>query len=445
MIESRRGQTPLASNTKFEAAKQCFLAGVGQYESGRFTDAQASFEAALALVPGRVSTLGNLGATLIKLGQLDEALQLLDQALEIDPNYADAWSHRGLALADLGHYSDALACHDHVLGLIPDNLPALHQRSLMLNALGRYEEALQSCGLLLVLEPDSAEGWWARAEALHRLERRGEALAAFDKVLAINPKQHRAWSQRGGILKDLGRNDEAAAAFQQAISLGGESTINHYFLASLTGKEAPATAPRGYVESLFDDYAEQFDAHLVGVLGYRAHIVLMEHARGLGKPHFCSALDLGCGTGLCGPLIKAIANSVHGVDLSGMMLGKAGVLGIYETLAQADLSDHLQTTARRHDLVLAADVFIYVGALESVFAGVQRVLEPGGLFCFSVEQAADTHDYRLMPSQRYSHSERYLRKLAASHGFIVVKLLEHAIREEQGHAIDGLFVYLAVV
>ena len=426
----------------FEEARQLFIRGNTQYEAGEFAQALASFEASLLCMPGRVSTLGNLGATLIKLGQPDAALSRLDQALAVEPTYVDAWLHRGLALAELDRHSEALACHDRVLELSPSNVPACYQRCLMLNKLGRYEEALGACNLLLVLQPDSIDGLWARGEILHRLLRHEDAVVAYTRLLSLNPHLDRAWSQKGGILNDLGRTDEAAAAFRQALDNGGDPALNGYFLASLTGQHTPVTAPKGYVQALFDDYADQFDEHLVGVLGYRAHIVLMENAHGLGKPHFQSALDLGCGTGLCGPLVKQMADRVEGVDLSASMIARAQALNVYDSLAQADLSEHLQTTGQRHDLVLSADVFIYVGALDAVFAGVQRVLEPGGLFCFSVECTHDAVDYRLMPSQRYAHSERYLRSLAAQNGFAVVKMLEHPVREEQRKAIDGLFVYL---
>ncbi|MES2909978.1 MAG: methyltransferase domain-containing protein, partial [Pseudomonadota bacterium] len=129
--------------------------------------------------------------------------------------------------------------------------------------------------------------------------------------------------------------------------------------------------------------------------------------------------------------------------LSSKMIARAGELGVYSSLVQADVTGFLQGTDQRYDLVLSADVFIYVGALEAVFAGVQRVLEPGGLFCFSVERADDGVDYFLTPGQRYAHSEGYLRKLAAAHGLDVAKVLAHPIREEQQQAIDGLFVYLS--
>lgn len=361
-------------NDDFNQAKRLFIDGVAHFEAGRLAEAQALFEAALARVPGRVSTQVNLAATHIKLGRSDLALPLLDAALAAEPE------HRG--------------------------------------------------------------GWYQRAMALVALHRPAEALVALDRLLELAPDNAQAWTNRGGVLKELGRNDEAAAAFRQAIVHGGDAALNGYYLAALTGEKVPAAPPRLYVERLFDDYADSFDAHLVGELGYRAHEVLVEQLRGVGPARYRSALDLGCGTGLCGPLVKHIADRVDGVDLSAPMLAKARALGVYDRLDQAELVQHLEHSERRHDLVLAADVFIYVGALEAVFAGVARVLEPGGVFAFSVEQAGDELEFELRASLRYAHSQRYLRALAAQAGLEVARLHAQPIREDQRRPIAGWYVYL---
>lgn len=429
----------------FEDAKRAFVAGIEHYEAGRFVEARSTFEEALALVPGRVSTLVNLAATLLRLNDPQAALPLLEQALAADPTYLDAWLHRAKALAHLGRNEEALDSLDSALDLKPDSVPALYQRSVLLGAMGRHAESLAASMRLVAREPESEDGWALRAEGLHRLGRLDEAMQAFDTLLDINPNLPRAWSQRAGILKDMGHHDEAAASFRQALQRGGDAALNGYFLASLTGRGAPASAPPKYVEALFDDYAGEFDAHLVNVLGYTAHSVLVGHVQAAGKKHYRAAIDLGCGTGLCGPLVKAFADRVDGVDLSSKMIARAGELGVYSSLVQADVAAFLQGTDQRYDLVLSADVFIYVGALEAVFAGVQRVLEPGGLFCFSVERAEDAEadvDYQLMPSQRYAHSLRYIRGLAAGHGFTVAEVVEHPIREEQQKRVEGFFVYL---
>ncbi len=177
------------------------------------------------------------------------------------------------------------------------------------------------------------------------------------------------------------------------------------------------------------------------VLGYSAHRALLDLLPP-GQSWRC-ALDLGCGTGLCGALLAGRAARLVGVDLSAGMLAKAQRTGVYAQLVQADLVEHLRASVERHDLVLAADVFIYVGALEPVFEQVARVLEAGGLFCFSAECPGDeARDLELAPSLRYAHSLRYLNGLAQAHGFNVECIDERPIREEQRQPIPGRFVRL---
>ena len=124
------------------------------------------------------------------------------------------------------------------------------------------------------------------------------------------------------------------------------------------------------------------------------------------------------------------------------MVRQARARGPYDRVEQGDVVQHLAAATRRYDLVVAADVFIYVGALERVFAEAARVMEAGGLFCFSVEAAGEDEDFALRPSLRYVHSERYLRRLASAHGFEVDAVARHAIREDQQQPIPGLFAWL---
>jgi predicted TPR repeat methyltransferase len=158
---------------------------------------------------------------------------------------------------------------------------------------------------------------------------------------------------------------------------------------------------------------------------------------------FVSALDLGCGTGLCGPLVRPLAERLTGVDLSARMIEKARSLAVYDRLEQGDVIEFLEGNGgERWDLVLAADVFIYVGDLEPVFARLERAMAEG-VFCFSVESLASEGDeMRLLPSLRYAHSEPYLERLAARHGFAVAVMKHAPVREDQGEVIEGLYVIL---
>jgi len=395
--------------TALERAKALFLEGNACFASGDFVAAAERFERALELAPGRTSILANLGAARLRAGRHAEAIAVLEQALAREPDDLSSRAHLGSAYAAAGRHADALACHD----------------------------------LVLAAQPGHAASWLARGEALRFLERHDEALAAFERANAIEPALAGAWTQRGNILREQGRLDEARQAFAQAIASGGDRELNAYYLAALSESDVPAQATAIYVTRFFDEYAGAFDDHLLGTLHYRAPETLTAQLATLGARRYPSTLDLGCGTGLLGPLLRPLSDRLAGVDLSPAMLARAEALGVYDELACEEIVEHLRATETRHDLVVAADVFIYIGALAPVFAGVARVLAPGGAFAFTAEALADgSRDVALLPSLRYAHSERHLRELASAHGFALASLLRAPLRREQGRDVEGLYLIL---
>ena len=336
---------------RFAAAKQQFLDGLACLKAAQLSQAEHHFMAALDLLPGRASTLINLAATRLLLGRPGAALASADAALAVEPDSLEAALHRATALA----------------------------------ALSRHSEALAGFERLLAVDGTQAEIWSRQAQTLCALSRPADALRSYERALAIAPTSPEFWSRYGELLRESARLSDAAAAFKQALAHGGDPELHGYLLASVGAAAMPSRAPDRYVQALFDGYADDFDQHLVGVLGYQAHAVLTRHLALLARGPFESALDLGCGTGLCGPLVKPHVRHLTGVDLSAAMLARAGALGVYSELVQGDLVGHLQSTQRRYDLVLAADVFIYVGELDDVFSAVREVTLPGAVFCFTAE------------------------------------------------------------
>jgi predicted TPR repeat methyltransferase len=365
---------PSVMSGNFDQAREFFQHGIAHYEAGRFAQAERDFAASLALLPGRASTLTNLGATRLKLGKFQEAADLLEEALAQEPANVEALGHRATALAELAEYPQALAC--------------------------------------------------------------------AERALAVDPALAPVWTLRAKLLKAVGRLDEARGCFEKAIALGADSEMNRYDLAALSGQSAPASPPREYVQGLFDSYADDFEPHLLQVLNYRAPQLLIEPLAREAR-RFSRALDLGCGTGLCGVLMRPLAARLDAVDLSANMVARSRARQVYDSVEQADLVEHLRHTPQCYDLVVAADVFIYVGALDAVFAGVSRALEAGGVFCFSVESAPDDVEYVLRSSLRYAHSPGYIRRLAAQHGFEISRSSEHPIREDQRQPVPGWFAWLS--
>lgn len=395
-------------DARFGAARDAFLAGIAHFEAGRLDDAAERFEASLALMPGRASTLLNLGVTRLRQGRAARALPLLQQLLQLEPDDASAQLQCGICLGTLQRHADAVALFDRVLAQHADEPEALYWRGASLLQIGRS----------------------------------AEALASFERTLALAPGHAPAWTARGHLLRDLGRRDEALAAYREARAHGGDTAMLDFSIAALSGTSPAAGHPRHYVQQLFDEYAPSFEQHLVQTLGYRAHRQLVDGLQGLGPTRWAHALDLGCGTGLCGRELHRVADRVDGADLSGAMVEAARAGGAYTALHQADVVEHLQTTPARHDLVTATDVLIYLGDLAPLLAGVHRATTPGAVFACTFERADGTHDYTLHESLRYAHSARYVREVAAAHGFTLRRLDEAPVREEQRRPIPGLYAYL---
>jgi predicted TPR repeat methyltransferase len=112
------------------------------------------------------------------------------------------------------------------------------------------------------------------------------------------------------------------------LQLDNKNTSAQHMLAALKG-HTTAAAPTGYVVGLFDGCAAYFDRHLVDELGYQVPQGLHRAVSQLVGPdrQGLDVMDLGCGTGLCGPLFRDMAGTLVGVDLSPGMLAVASQLG----------------------------------------------------------------------------------------------------------------------
>ncbi|QHE84411.1 tetratricopeptide repeat protein [Hydrogenophaga sp. BPS33] len=391
-----------------EWAKALFFEGNAFFEADQLNDARQCFEAALAFVPGRPSILANLGVTLCRLGQWSDAVTALQQATAADPGNRDAWVALGLSYEALSQWADAVRCLRQGIRLGASTPPL----------------------------------WLSLAMCLSHLEQPAAALDALDRALALDPSLADAWSHRGSLLRELGRHADAAHCFEKALAHGADEALHRFYLASVQGGQAaPPQPPHAYVEALFDDYAEGFQTHLLEQLKYQAHSSLLAPLTGPGQ-RYGLVLDLGCGTGLCGQLVRAHADAVDGVDLAQAMVEQARASGVYREVVHGELLGFLQTRSDQADLILAADVFIYVGALDAVFAAVRERLQPGGCFAFSVELASGEPGLQLRPSLRYAHTPGYVEQVAQSQGFRVRQTWQAPLREDQQKPVMGLYVLL---
>jgi predicted TPR repeat methyltransferase len=376
---------------------------------------------------------------------LDEARASLRKVLALDPNHCDAHCNLGNVLLHQGKLDDALNSYQKVLALNPNHFLALNNLGALLERQGRLDEALASLQKALSLNPNHGGAHNNLGRVLQKQGRLEESIASCRRALAIRSDDAKAHETLGLALHAKGQVSEAVGHYKRASQLGTTNPMIRHALAALNGEDA-GPIPAGVVTDCFDDFASRFDTHLVEGLGYSAPKMMRDAVDRLtsNNGRFQHALDLGCGTGLIGEHFRDIVTQIDGVDLSPRMLEQARRKQIYGRLDREEIGAWLQwaaTDALSFDIVLSADVFIYVGNLESVFRAVRTILAKGGLFVFSVEHLPQG-SFELLPSLRYAHSISYLRQLASRHGFTVDLSEQVNLRRDKGAVVVGTIVVM---
>ncbi len=425
--------------------------------------------------PLRAATLFNLGNALGKAGRSRDAIAALRQALVIAPGFAPAHRNLGLLLQGDGRLAEAEAELQRAVALVPEDPEARYALGLAQKERGQPEAAAASLRAALDLNPTHAAAHDALGSVFKELGRLEEAVVAYAAAGACDPDFAAAHYNLAGALQDLGRYQEALDGYRRCLDLDPANDSARHMVAALSGETTP-TAPAAYVRDMFDGYAAGFERHLVNRLHYRAPELLRTavdevlggvgspplpvtfppgETEGLGEgtlpptdaatkaPPFARVLDMGCGSGLVGAAFRDLAGVLDGVDLAPRMLDICRQRGIYDGLFEADVATYLgsaQGEGEPYDLLLAADLFIYIGDLSAVFAAASACCRPGGLFAFSVERLVDgegsgepaqaaANDYALRPSGRYAQSAAYVHRLAAAHGFAVAVATTATLRQ----------------
>ena len=205
----------------------------------------------------------------------------------------------------------------------------------------------------------------------------------------------------------------------------------------------PARASDAYLVRTFDDFADTFDS-VLGRLEYRApQRVCGALLAMLGEAgDQLRVLDAGCGTGLCGPLLRERAHRLTGVDLAPKMIEHARKRGCYDDLEVAELTQFLAAHPGSLDAVVSADTLCYFGDLAPVFEAMRDALESGGCFAFTVERAdaSGQGDWTLAPSGRYAHRVGYLKRALGEAGLKIESCVPTVLRLEAGEDVQGYIV-----
>ena len=196
------------------------LHGLGKYE-----EALASANRAIALKPDHANFWGNRAAPLWSLGRFELALSSTNQAIALNQNSSVAWFNHGRILASLNRTDEALIAYDKAIqgdaniGSKIFLADIWTNKSALLWRFNRFSESITASQQAIGINPRADAAWFNLGLALMSLGKNTEAAIAYSRALALDLKNANYWTGRGLVLLALNSNPEALAAFDQALKL----------------------------------------------------------------------------------------------------------------------------------------------------------------------------------------------------------------------------------
>ncbi len=438
---------------------------------GLFDQAIRVLQNTIANNPDYIAAFNNLGTVYYAQGKLDDAITYYYKAIAKQPNYIDAYYNLGLALTKKNLFSDAINTYQELLQQSPEHFAARFHLACAFMQQNKIEDAVAEFITIEIAQPyhfetqsnlatcylkkgdfDQAKSHYQKALALRPQDTQilfnlgyihmqqgflDIAIQYYQRTVSIDPDSFAAHNNLGVAFLAKQHSGFAMQHFQKALSLQPQNEAVAYTVNALSKNKHLLAAPSNYIQSLFDAYADHYESHLLHALDYKLPQIFEKALTPFipAKTHW-DILDLGCGTGLCGVPFKCYAKTLVGVDLSANMLEIAAQKNIYDSLIKNDITTFLAAQSTQYDLILAGDMLVYSGELDTIFQLVSQSLRPEGLFIFNAE-INDSPTFKMNQSGRFSHPKTYLDALAAKQHFSVLYYQEIITRMQNNEPVPG--------
>jgi len=340
-------------------------------------------------------------------------------------------------MAAVGRLDEAAMFSYEALKAAPGEVGRYAHLAAVLRRQKSFEAAEELLRTAASLAPHDATLVAMRMDSLVQLRRLPEAIAVGQDARRRFPDDARLLRMLGAVLQLDGRDAEAAAVLRDLQRVAPNDGFARHVLAAGAGA-APAKAEPDFVRTVFEMLAPRYDDLMLGARSYRAPALIGQAVRAHTAGKDLAVLDLGCGTGLCGLMVRDMAASLKGVDLTPAMADYARAGRIYDSVEVTDAEAALAGDAALYDVVVAGDTLAYFGDVAPLLALVKAHLNPGGIFVFSVEVTADGSARRLTPAGSFAHGRGELERLGAAAGFKVVQMAPEKLRLVSGEPQRGV-------
>jgi len=447
MYYSRCNDYPMAVN-HFEAALSAapdfidahYHAGILFFKHEKWEKAQAQFLSVLRLDEKHIYAHFYSGALLLQVDKLNEAEQHFQFVLAINPDHAPALVNLGVLELKREAGQIAISYFTQALVLDSKNLEARRNLAATFMHYDRFENALVHYDELQKINALEIEDLYNMGVANAALGQLSTAIDYYQQVIAQHDTHSSALNNLAAIYIRLGQRSEAIALLQRALQVNQGDSASQFMFDVLTNNKKNPAASHEYVRHLFNNYALYYEQHLQKILRYSLPEQSLEILRSLHVQKFQHVLDLGCGTGLSGILLRNHSIQMTGVDLSHKMLMQARSKNVYDCLIEKDIISFLRDDPHHYDLIQALDVLPYFGELEELFDAIVPRMTENGLLVLSAE-ISEKLPWVIQDSMRFCHSSGYIQLLLTTLGLQLLHQSQGVARKEND---QNLYAHIIV-
>ncbi|MCW4048420.1 MAG: tetratricopeptide repeat protein [Candidatus Bathyarchaeota archaeon] len=198
------------------------------FESKQYEDALSCFKKWSDIRSGSAHPLERIGASLIHLGKMDEAIESLEKAVKVMPEYGVAWENLGRAQYFTEKFADSIQSMSKVIALRPDYFVPYLFSGICHLALDRQTESLEMLEKALVLKPNDPEILLYKSTVFLNLRQYEEAVMILDEILSIFPNDLSLLNMKSTALSKQGKNKEAIELCNRILKLDPNFAVAYF-------------------------------------------------------------------------------------------------------------------------------------------------------------------------------------------------------------------------
>lgn len=206
---------------------ELYQLGITHARQGQVAQARVLLEQALRIQPDQPDVLVALGNLLSQSNQSDLALGRYNRALEVHPGHAGALINMGCLFHSHRQYQKAVATYDRLLSE-PEQILCLVNRALALHALGQFGEALVTLDYAHMLAPSDPEILLARGKVHHAMYQYRKAEADYRDFLLLRPADVEARIELAKVVGAQGRHSAGLKLLDEALRIHPSHLSAHF-------------------------------------------------------------------------------------------------------------------------------------------------------------------------------------------------------------------------